>query len=348
MTTTGPFQRGVQTPDLSWYRQWYCQKPPYVTSGRPPNNFLFYVVRQTKREGAGNSTTSNNSSLYGTLSSQSDIDGCKSIATNRAYSRFTDKINETAMMLVNVGERRHTFDSIAKSANRLTFAFQLLSSGRRHSAMKALGLKPSGKKWSRPRDASGLFLEWHFGWEPLLADIHAACEILQSDVEPMLVRGSGNAKARKFKSTAPYVWSQDMNISCAVKMQAVVRVTNPNLHKASQLGLTNPAAVAWELMPWSFLVDWFIPVGKFLDSWSDFQGLEMENSFTTTFMKGSDAQIYKQPGYWDLKSAYNGVSCKRVLGVTTPRIVWSPPSRLSAIRGATAIALLLTTFGKHL
>jgi len=32
------------------------------------------------------------------------------------------------------------------------------------------------------------------------------------------------------------------------------------------MGLINPAEVAWELTPWSFVVDWFIPVGNFLEA----------------------------------------------------------------------------------
>lgn len=348
MTTTGPYTVGVETPDLTWTRTWYRQKPPFSSSGRPPSIFVFGQCKQTKRVGAGNNSTSRGSALYATLLPQNDIGGCKSKATNKAYSKFIDQVHEEAMLLVNTFERQQTFDSIAKNANRLTFAFQLLSRGRRHSAMKALGLKPSGKKWSRPRDAAGLFLEWHFGWEPLIKDIYTACDILQNDVEPKLVVGKASANGFVRKAIAPFTWSQNMSIKCSVKMQAQVSVSNPNLHRASQLGLTNPAAVAWELIPFSFLVDWFIPVGNFLNSWSDLHGLVLENSFTTTFMKGSDSQTFLQPGYWNLISEFDGCSCRRVLGVTTPKLIWNPPSRLSVTRGATAIALLLTVFGKRL
>jgi hypothetical protein len=35
---------------------------------------------------------------------------------------------------------------------------------------------------------------------------------------------------------------------------------------AATLGLLNPENVAWELLPWSFVVDWFIPIGQYLDA----------------------------------------------------------------------------------
>jgi hypothetical protein len=34
---------------------------------------------------------------------------------------------------------------------------------------------------------------------------------------------------------------------------------------ARQLGLLDPLSVAWELLPWSFVIDWFIPIGAYLD-----------------------------------------------------------------------------------
>jgi hypothetical protein len=32
------------------------------------------------------------------------------------------------------------------------------------------------------------------------------------------------------------------------------------------LGLTDPLSVAWELIPYSFVVDWFVPIGTYLDN----------------------------------------------------------------------------------
>ena len=54
-------------------------------------------------------------------------------------------------------------------------------------------------------------------------------------------------------------------------------ISSPNSLKANQLGLVNPASVAWELIPFSFLVDWFLPVGKFLESYTDTVGMQLDN-----------------------------------------------------------------------
>jgi hypothetical protein len=34
---------------------------------------------------------------------------------------------------------------------------------------------------------------------------------------------------------------------------------------ARQMGLANPTTIIWERIPWSFVVDWFIPIGTYLD-----------------------------------------------------------------------------------
>ena len=33
----------------------------------------------------------------------------------------------------------------------------------------------------------------------------------------------------------------------------------------SETGFSNPLSVAWEIVPWSFVIDWMIPVGDYLN-----------------------------------------------------------------------------------
>jgi hypothetical protein len=33
------------------------------------------------------------------------------------------------------------------------------------------------------------------------------------------------------------------------------------------LGLVNPAEIAWEVVPYSFVVDWFLPIGSYISAW---------------------------------------------------------------------------------
>lgn len=133
-------------------------------------------------------------------------------------------------------------------------------------------------------------------------------------------------------------------------------VENPNLHRATTLGLTNPAAIAWELVPFSFVVDWFIPIGNFLNSWTDFLGLRFEDSYNTRYVKVENLRLYNgsgvPPGHPAYKEIYRANSIcmaravQRELGTISPVIYPKQFKGFSVIRGATAISLLIQTF-KH-
>jgi hypothetical protein len=49
-----------------------------------------------------------------------------------------------------------------------------------------------------------------------------------------------------------------------------------------QLGLTNPASMAWAALPYSFVVDWLLPVGTMLGALSAPVGLKFQTGYTTT------------------------------------------------------------------
>jgi hypothetical protein len=55
------------------------------------------------------------------------------------------------------------------------------------------------------------------------------------------------------------------------------------LATASEIGLTNPAEVAWELVPFSFVVDWAIPIGTFLGQLDASVGWHFETGSITRF-----------------------------------------------------------------
>jgi hypothetical protein len=130
-------------------------------------------------------------------------------------------------------------------------------------------------------------------------------------------------------------------------MGAVVSVSNPNLAIANQMGFVNPLSVAWEAVPFSFVVDWFSNVGQCLSAMTDFVGFNIERSYTTVFVSltGEYLDVADVPNRWDL-SSYNlnvnqGVTVTRSTGITGPVLKRTPFKGMSVSRGATAISLLV-------
>jgi hypothetical protein len=68
-------------------------------------------------------------------------------------------------------------------------------------------------------------------------------------------------------------------------MVVVYKIDNDYLQRVSNVGLTNPLVVAWELVPFSFVVDWFLPLGDWLNGLDATMGL--------TFSKGSSTFYYR-------------------------------------------------------
>lgn len=268
-------------------------------------------------------------------------------AKQRAYGKFKDACySQQAQVAANWAERRQTVDMIADNANTMRKAWQALRRGRLREFKQHLRLDPRGNYWSRPTDAAKIWLQYHFGWEPLVKDIHASVEILQSKGPSGLVQGRGSAREELFvfKYNA---WNYNIAGKHRYLYGAKVSVSNPNLHRATALGLTNPAAVLWEVIPFSFLVDWFIPVGEFLNQWTDFLGLTFEDAFTTRSSRYEGTQFYLNPDGTVSPSLQNGYGkclyLERQLGIVFSPM-WPYPKAFkgfSVVRGATAISLLL-------
>lgn len=272
------------------------------------------------------------------------------IARNKCYDNFRDKVlGSNAELGVNLAERHQAVRMVVDRANTLRKSYLALRRGRLREFFRLLNVKPLPKhqRWTYARNASAFWLEYHFGWSPLIGDIYNACDVLQSGYgKPRLVRARGSASdyIGSWPNYATHLTLRSVSLRCDVQTGAQVEVTNPNLHQAARLGLINPISVAWELIPFSFLVDWFIPVSNFLNSWTDFVGLTFKNPYSTVLMTGLGSIDYQ----WNLGSGQYGisndtraVSVKRTRGLIYPTVLPKQFKGLSVSRAATAVSLLI-------
>lgn len=280
------------------------------------------------------------------------------ITWNRAYAKFKDlALDDSASLGATIAEGREAFGMIADRAIKLRRSYKHLRRGRFKDFLKEMSLKPKRKHRSVVRtaahEASGLWLEYWFGWAPLLGDIFTSVDALQRPLPPsrkvhavsktVLPRKrdyvtGGSATMREVFEEGSYL----------VKTGARFKVTNWNLHLAAQLGLANPVSVAWELVPFSFVVDWFFKCGDVLDGLTDFAGVELHHAYTTELLKikgtyrtGRDIQPSSQFRY-----SYSRIKMRRKKGIASPVILrpanfqWGQ----SKTRAATAVSLLTLLF----
>jgi len=370
---TGPFEKVEDTSSPSpgavfKYRKWYRQKRPYNL----PLAFTSYGYKTISgtnlQDWYGSPGWGYNPSwMYAGFNGQATwfftgpVENCGS----QCRERFNSKLRDVSEMGAALGELKKSVSMISDRAGQLfrftrkLRRFDFLGAARElnvaiygkdgqyYRTTKKGPKKLNLRKESRAFSAN--FLEYSFGWAPLVGDIAKAVDIF-SDPYVGQVNVTARAALRdKYVNSvntyypwAPVIDAASHNYSVVVKCKANVRVVNPNANLAAQMGFVNPLAVAWELVPFSFVVDYFVNVQGYLENFTSLYGLELSSVSSTTFVK--DDCVATQT-WWDDRmrrdcvSSYYSMSRSDILPEVTLRI---KELTLPIGRALTSIALLVT------
>lgn len=246
------------------------------------------------------------------------IKSYSSKAYSDAYRSFRDQAwQQSEMMLaVDVAERKKTYAMIAKNFQRVLAIARALSRfdpralGRALSEMGApvdarqirrnLYQARRKKKRGKTGEFERLWLEYRYGWMPLLGSIQSACELLSQDRKaPDFISGYGKGSFAGNSNDAinnSYV-NNYVNAQLHVIVKGRLNVVNPDLHRLNQYGLVNPASVAWELVPFSFVIDWFVKVGDYVSALTDWVGLSFTDLSITYHVSGTTTTTSKGNNY---------------------------------------------------
>jgi hypothetical protein len=275
---------------------------------------------------------------------------------NKAYDKFRGKLYDTASLGVDFAEYRQSLSMMASSVGTLIRFTKAVKRLDFLAAAQILKMHIVPPKVSRKRAWSNNWLEYHFGWEPLVRDIHDACDVLNN---PLKRFEATRATRREYDFRDIFVNYGSVTrtgwwrTQYALYQGGTVRtIENATLHSLDQFGVINPATILWELVPFSFVVDWFANVGQVLASLTDFAGMTLENTYSGTVFRTQQWTILKtSPGFSSTSKPRiergSSVYMSRVTGLTSP--VFSvkrltPPSKE---RAATAIALLVQQLAKR-
>lgn len=279
-------------------------------------------------------------------------------AQNRARQQFiqTAKEHRNASIGATIGEFGTTLDMIGNRAASLLAAARALRKGQPRKALNLLGSEPPSNWKARSKSFSDAWLEMSFGWVPLYQDIHQGMEIISSDIPTNgNIRSGGSASYEQPSVVTVNTGWLKTEISgmfryiCQYRGKA--KLVNPNLDRLQALGLINPASVAWELVPFSFLVDHTIGIGNFLDSFSDEVGWEMTDVAVSAhrFCDGTEVRhsATGSQNNWTGSVRYAHAFCQLFTRVLNPSLpphtleYQNPFTGLSAPRAANYIALLV-------
>lgn len=267
-------------------------------------------------------------------------------ARNKAYERFRDKaLGDTASLGAAIAESGESLGMIQKRATGLYRAYRDLRKGDFRGCLRQLSVDPKRKHRNVVRttaqEASGLWLEYWFGWKPSISDLYTAADQLTQPM-PSREKFYGSAK-HKF---AEFDGGQRFTGFRRTRTGATCALVNPNLALLNQMGLANPVAVAWELIPMSFLVDWVGDVSSCISSYTDFVGVELTDEYTSETTVGAWEVL---PGY-GMGGSYKAsqVFMERRLELVRPLPNFEVFSNLGTklTRATTALSLLTQILAK--
>ena len=244
-----------------------------------------------------------------------------SFTQERLYSKLRSLAYDNMQLGADIGELHQTIDLIKTSVNMARHPIASLG-----KLMKRTG---RGGARSLLKDVNDAFLQFTYGVKPLMQTVFDACEVAAKPFPRHRVRAGvkySYIPPAYYNSAWPS--SQDAMYQC-VEYSGVysggftVQLQNPNLFAVEQMGLLNPASIAWELTPFSFVVDWFIPVGKFINSFSDYAGCSLTNNYQTFFARGNGYKVIinrvdsERNPLPNIRGDYRTVICERTVGPLT-------------------------------
>jgi len=349
----GPFVKETgganSTTDVYDKKTWYTQPKPYK---KPLEYHHSHAVELKLPRAPGFDG-------FGTQSYIPTFSGIPPYVSNGAfnkcsasfYSSLQAAASETAAASVGVSlaERKQAVKMIAERAATLASFVRSVRKGDFRKAAKVLGYsrkKDVPKGVSRAKHWSNNFLEYHFGWVPLIKDIHSAAEVLQGPPPSRMARGSGSGFYEdivggypKYPKYGQQAWRRQYVYK--VKAGARFTIMNPDLHLANRLGLTNPFVVAWELVPFSFVVDWFVPVGDFLNGMTATLGVQVDDAWNSFKIEHTYHHLSVDYLNRPIPRMGFGYRYDRYKGAISPYPKMRPSGAFSPTRAAVSMALLI-------
>ncbi len=209
---------------------------------------------------------------------------------NRVFDQTTLKLlGDVADMKTNLGvmyaEARKTSDLILSSAHRIYDAYASFRRGNFRRAANDLNIR-------KPRFHKN-WLEYKYGWMPLLQDVKLSAEFFAQQTlggrPPRFSVQRKGSETTEWSKTTTYApaygggstsgtWTESLLGKYTCRQKLMCEVVNPRFNQLMQLGLTNPALIAWELVPYSFVFDWFYSVGDWLTGLTALQGVTVRKS----------------------------------------------------------------------
>jgi hypothetical protein len=251
----------------------------------------------------------------------------------------------------SLAESRQTINHLAKTAFSLGRAYLSARKGRWRDVAHHLGVPV--KKLKDGKSLADKWLEYQYGWMPLMSDIYDTHALITKgfrekvmlsaavrQLETTYSTSSGNFNTERLEITAKR-WD---------KMKVFYSIDDSDLSKLAQMGLINPVEVAWAVVPFSFVVDWFLPVGNFLEALTarlgvtfidGYQGAGVESKVRSLLVPGNPGGDLRENSRWVTTEAFS-FSRTKLYNFPLPGLYFKDPFSTKHVISALALLRSLT------
>jgi len=296
--------------------RWYTSGDTTGSVGFTMRDALSAGYFYTSRDGVG---------LFPPIAVIEGISSWKNEIGNKILSKVR---NREVDLGVALGEHRETAEFISSAMVKTAKSYVQLRHGDVSGALRTITGRRNNSWRDIPGAAANTWLAYCYGLRPLLKDVHDAASVYENRYKqrPSVFKCSASI-SKDFDAVANpnrYYIMQQIRGSASIRASVEMFVTNPVLKTLDQCGVTNPLSIAWELVPFSFVVDWFIPVGAFISNIIPPQGVDFVNGWISVHCSGSSVITVYKP-------ATGGSD---ILGIHTQyesKEVWKKRERISTL-----------------
>lgn len=229
-----------------------------------------------------------------------------------AYAKLSDSSIMSGEVMASIGQTMRMLQRPFGSSVKLLS--DCYKSARRHYRKTAKSIA---------RANADAWLEYRYGWGPLFMDIEQGLDLYSKREERLksafkIVRTSKPFQSTTMKSydvscTAPIAYTAQGTATETVKGQVAAGVfyalagRTPAVAAAEdlRLGASSLASTAWEIVPYSFVADWFVQVGPWLAAVNVPPSVSVRGNWVTTTWEqvitnqNSRIRVYQSPKWTD-------------------------------------------------
>jgi hypothetical protein len=275
--TVGTIYTPASSPNTNYwsYRNWSGADGKYLVDGRDKwNAYSLYHLTESDQFGQTVYPASTVSGPYYSWTSQDEM---------RLQSKLVKKVKGSDFNLaVNLAQGHQVVNMCASTLRHLGRSLSRLKHGDISGAFRELGVTGTGRPL-KSKDVSGRWLEMQYGWIPLVSDCYGAAKAFESLSEGRKNRIVVTEKVVRPVNLSASPGSYESKGNTTI-IKRIVYEMEEELSFGRTLGLADPLSVVWEILPYSFVIDWFLPVGTYLQNLNVIPSLK-GRFLTTQFQK---------------------------------------------------------------